>query len=604
MGKWECCQCLEDNSDSEEVCRWCDTLREEADRVRIGTQEKSQSKESKGPNAWNASKPRGPGGPGGPASGPDAAAEAMKATWAARRRRLLQQLAVAEVDFCAPEQRRTRLRALQLELHPDKHQEGHQHFAQEMFLLVQSRWEEDERSRERRQEEARKAEERLKEEVRRAEEALKREEAARAKEEALRRQKEAEEAEQKRRLDAAIAAAREEDTRRQEREEEMLNDGQDRAREDEGVQLDEDDSQELSPAECIAEQHIVNAWRRTQEQQVRNELMAQEVEEEGASMSKQMSKQMSMQIDVNISDIQGPLRTIKAERSWLVADIKKILERTEKIHRGRQRLLLGDGDVDDLQPLMNLAHSGPLNFVLVVCMDKHYRIDLFMEAFQVSWRVLQFASASIRANPKIIKLALQKDWHSLAFAAPSLRTDYRMARLAVKRSGLALEVLTPEMRNDRPLVLMAVQQDWQALKFASLRLRGDPGVVMEAVRQSIGALEFASQKLRGDRSLMLLAVKRDGGALRFASSKLQADVDLVIEALRQDGKAIVHAAPEVRADPKLHAAMKGNSEVLRFLGFDSRDRLSTEQELFDAYMGSWTSPYDDATIAAVLRRHR
>jgi len=32
-----------------------------------------------------------------------------------------------------------------------------------------------------------------------------------------------------------------------------------------------------------------------------------------------------------------------------------------------------------------------------------------MEAFQVSWRVLQFASASIRANPKIIKLALQKD---------------------------------------------------------------------------------------------------------------------------------------------------------------------------------------------------
>ena len=127
---------------------------------------------------------------------------------------------------------------------------------------------------------------------------------------------------------------------------------------------------------------------------------------------------------------------------------------------------------------------------------------------------------------------------------------------------------------------------------------------MEAVRQNIGALEFASHKLRGDRALMLLAVQRDGGALRFASSKLQADVDLVIEALRQDGKAIVHAAPEVRSDRKLHAAMKGNSEVLRFLGFDSRDRLSTEQELFDTYMGTWTSPYDDDAIAAVLKRHR
>jgi len=127
---------------------------------------------------------------------------------------------------------------------------------------------------------------------------------------------------------------------------------------------------------------------------------------------------------------------------------------------------------------------------------------------------------------------------------------------------------------------------------------------MEAVTQSMEALEFASHKLRGDRALMLLAVKRDGGALRFASSKLQADVDLVIEALRQDGKAIMHAAPEVRTDPKLHIAMKGNSEVLRFLGFDSRDRLSTEQELFDTYMGSWTSPYNDEDIAEVLKRHR
>lgn len=130
---------------------------------------------------------------------------------------------------------------------------------------------------------------------------------------------------------------------------------------------------------------------------------------------------------------------------------------------------------------------------------------------------------------------------------------------------------------------------------------------MEALRQSIGALEFASHKLRSDRGLMLLAVERDGGALRFASSKLQADVDLVIQAVQRDGKAILHAAPDVRTDPKLHAAMKGtgNSEVLRFLGFDSRDRLSTEQELFDTYFGSsFASPYDDDSIAEVLRRHR
>ena len=47
--------------------------------------------------------------------------------------------------------------------------------------------------------------------------------------------------------------------------------------------------------------------------------------------------------------------------------------------------------------------------VLVICMDKHYKINAFMDAFQQSWRILQFANASIRANPKIIKLALKKD---------------------------------------------------------------------------------------------------------------------------------------------------------------------------------------------------
>lgn len=45
--------------------------------------------------------------------------------------------------------------------------------------------------------------------------------------------------------------------------------------------------------------------------------------------------------------------------------------------------------------------------------------------------------------------------------------------------------------------------------------------------------------------------------------------EVVVEALKQNDKAIVHAAPEARSDPKLHAAMRGNSEVLRFLGFDS-----------------------------------
>lgn len=83
----------QENSDSEELCPWCDTPRSLADAKR-----------------WAL-----------------AAAEAAEAlevekSWASRRLRLVEEL--NEVDQRPPEQRRQRLRQLQLEFHPDKHQRG------------------------------------------------------------------------------------------------------------------------------------------------------------------------------------------------------------------------------------------------------------------------------------------------------------------------------------------------------------------------------------------------------------------------------------------------------------------------------------------------
>lgn len=106
MGKWECSKCLEDNSDSEELCQWCDTLRDEADPARI----RAQSQRRDGSPELQT-KPENSDSNG-----------CVEAAWALRRQRLLKEL--AEVDWCAPEERRSRLRALQLELHPDKHQQG------------------------------------------------------------------------------------------------------------------------------------------------------------------------------------------------------------------------------------------------------------------------------------------------------------------------------------------------------------------------------------------------------------------------------------------------------------------------------------------------
>ena len=239
--KWECTKCLEDNSDSEEVCEWCDTAREDADPVRLAQRAAREAAEEAARDAAKeaakeaarAARERYAGVPGGyaptgqyfppfPPPKPlhvnwdeKETPAALAAEWARERRsRLVRELSI--VDFCGAAERRSRLRALQLELHPDKHDQDRQPHAQEMFLLVQSRWEEDEKGRkQRKQAEARKEEERLAEEERQRQREAARE-AARAREAALRRQRDAEEAEQKRRLEAARAAAEREERRRAE----------------------------------------------------------------------------------------------------------------------------------------------------------------------------------------------------------------------------------------------------------------------------------------------------------------------------------------------------------------------------------------------------
>ena len=133
------------------------------------------------------------------------------------------------------------------------------------------------------------------------------------------------------------------------------------------------------------------------------------------------------------------------------------------------------------ESVADLAAGGCLNLVLVVCMDKHFKLELFVTAFRSNWRTLQYAPASLRANPKIVRMAVHRDWHALALASPDLREDHALARLAVRGDGMALQVLSAKLQNDRPLVLTAVQQNWRALQFASIRLRGDRDVVLEAV---------------------------------------------------------------------------------------------------------------------------
>ena len=172
--KWECTKCLEDNSDSEEVCEFCDTARDDADPARLAQRAAEEAAEEAARAARAAAREAAnerfaAGQPGGyvppghhfptllqerPKVGEiaeegDADIQRAAAEWAQERRSRLR-LELSVVDFCGATERRSRLRALQLELHPDKHDPARQAYAQEMFLQVQSRWEEDEKSRKQR----------------------------------------------------------------------------------------------------------------------------------------------------------------------------------------------------------------------------------------------------------------------------------------------------------------------------------------------------------------------------------------------------------------------------------------------------------------------
>jgi hypothetical protein len=100
---------------------------------------------------------------------------------------------------------------------------------------------------------------------------------------------------------------------------------------------------------------------------------------------------------------------------------------------------------------------------------------------------------------------------------------------AVQRDGYALEYASAELQADRKVVLAAVQQEGYALVHASAELKADREVVLAAVQQYGGALGDASAELRADREVVLAAVRQNGDALVYASAELQRD-DAVFKA--------------------------------------------------------------------------
>eukprot|EP00930_Biecheleria_cincta_P019075 TRINITY_DN14671_c0_g1_i2.p1 TRINITY_DN14671_c0_g1~~TRINITY_DN14671_c0_g1_i2.p1 ORF type:complete len:591 (-),score=167.74 TRINITY_DN14671_c0_g1_i2:80-1852(-) len=540
MSAWECVKCQMDNDASAEICEWCETTRDRGDAARLSAL----------PDDGDL-----------PQRTPEEAEEAAAKLWQAERRHdLLQELQA--IDALRDDERHRRLRALQLELHPDKHPRRQQQ-AQALFLLVQERWEESDTARRRRRHAERAAATAARQEA----ELKKRQEAEEAQAERFRRQEaakreaEAQRQEQKRcHARGTLSQEDREKLRRQVRGAQNV----------EMLDVSEDEREVITPEAVEKEQLCVEEARRQREDKIREEQSATD-------------QNTVPSIWINVSDVQHQeVCQLIGKRNWIVADVKDLVEGSEGLPPSRQRLLLrgGEQEVEDTDFLGALSSDENLNLTLVICSEKQYEIQEFLKSIHTTWRVLQFAAPAIRANRLVVRLCMRKNPRALQFASPELRKDRKLVKTALKRDGSALEILTA-FQDDRLMVLTAVQQTWRALPLASLRLRGDPEIVGVALSHDLEALRHATPELLADREFMLVAVRVDGLALQHGSEALRGDRDLVLAAAKQNPKAMVYIAPQLRLDPVLQAAFKGNVEILKHMQFDTEQRVQTEQSMFD-----------------------
>ena len=153
-----------------------------------------------------------------------------------------------------------------------------------------------------------------------------------------------------------------------------------------------------------------------------------------------------------------------------------------------------------------------------------------------------------REHRRLILSAVAINGRLLQHASAELRADRDVVLAAVACRGAALQYASPELQADRDVVLAAMANDGWALRYASAELRADREVVLAAVACRGAALQYASPELRADREVVLAGVACRGSALQYASPELRADRDVVLAAVANGGCAL-HAAVELRSDP-------------------------------------------------------
>jgi len=249
-----------------------------------------------------------------------------------------------------------------------------------------------------------------------------------------------------------------------------------------------------------------------------------------------------------ISGLTGHLCTVTAESTWLVHELKVVIESAIQISRWQQRLFCHTSELLDRESLSSLPTTAAAELTLV---RRPPDQASWLRMAQTDWSSLLGAPSAAWADREVVLAAVEQCGWALQHAVEELQSDRDVVFQAVRQNGLTLQCASQELARDPAVALAAVAQCGRALEFVAPELQSDRGFLMEAVRQNGRVLKHAAAEFRADRELALAAVQQCGGALAGAAKSLRADYELVAEAVTRDGSALAFAAAALRADREL-----------------------------------------------------
>eukprot|EP00747_Dinoflagellata_sp_TGD_P186081 gnl/TRDRNA2_/TRDRNA2_42930_c0_seq1.p1 gnl/TRDRNA2_/TRDRNA2_42930_c0~~gnl/TRDRNA2_/TRDRNA2_42930_c0_seq1.p1 ORF type:complete len:659 (-),score=148.18 gnl/TRDRNA2_/TRDRNA2_42930_c0_seq1:88-2064(-) len=496
--------------------------------------------------------------------------------WAKDRRKRLEQ-ELREAERFAPDRRRTFLRALQRELHPDKQPLYMRAHTQPLFLLVQHEWEGL----------TKKEEEKMEKGYPRGQQGT-----PRRSYEQPRRRPEATAGhnpeQQGRRYSTEADRRRQEEKEKALREAENKADAQRRFREEADRRTEEHDAARKSEADTPKESEDDLKEAAAKHEEATKERRRQENERRRQAKDSQAS---SARLDLRVHDYVSHSCTVVASRDWLVGEVKDALQSMLDLpHGAAQRLFLGtdvnEQELPDDLLLSALPAGSSLDVSLLLCTPQSSDYELLAKKVRRSWRALKDAPLKLRADRGIVSAAVRQSWMALQFASTELRADRELCQVAVTQNGLALEHVAEHLRSDRALALTAVKTNWRALRFVSSELKADNELVLVAAMQDPAALEHAAEDLLNNRSFFLVLVQQHGQALQFASTAIRRDRQVVKAAVAQDAKALQYAVEHLRNSLDVLSVVKNNGDALRFLQSNDPVRDQGEKDLWDQFFGA------------------